>query len=72
MTWTDKLLTNNYIEFKPFEWLEIKSIIGCDYSVQNGWYYNPIFYIDAPIKMILMDLEIIITSGFLGIGKNIK
>ena len=50
MTWTDKLLTNNYIEFKPFEWLKIKSIIGCDYSVQNGWYYNPIFYIDATDK----------------------
>jgi TonB-linked SusC/RagA family outer membrane protein len=50
MTWTDKLLTNNYIEFKPFEWLKIKSIIGCDYSVQNGWYYNPVFYIDATDK----------------------
>ena len=50
MTWTDKLLTNNYIEFKPFEWLKFKSIIGCDYSVQNGWYYNPVFYIDATDK----------------------
>ena len=50
MTWTDKLLTNNYLEYKPFEWLTLKTIIGCDYSVQNGWYYNPIFYIDATDK----------------------
>ena len=50
MTWTDKLLTNNYLEYKPFEWLTLKSLIGCDYSVQNGWYYNPIFYIDATDK----------------------
>ena len=50
MTWTDKLLTNNYLEYKPFEWLTLKTIIGCDYSVQNGWYYNPVFYIDATDK----------------------
>ncbi len=50
MTWTDKLLTNNYLEYKPFEWLTLKTLIGCDYSVQNGWYYNPIYYIDATDK----------------------
>jgi TonB-linked SusC/RagA family outer membrane protein len=50
MTWTDKLLTNNYIEFKPLEWLKFKSIIGCDYSVQNGWGYSPVYYIDATDK----------------------
>ena len=64
MTWTDKLLTNNYLEYKPFEWLTLKTLIGCDYSVQNGWYYNPIYYIDATDKMILMVLEIILTDGF--------
>ena len=47
MTWYDKILTNNYIEIKPVEWLSIKSIIGCDYTSGNGWWYNPIFYIDA-------------------------
>jgi TonB-linked SusC/RagA family outer membrane protein len=50
MTWYDKILTNNFIEIKPFEWLTLKSIIGCDYSVANGWYYNPIYYIDANDK----------------------
>ena len=50
MTWYDKILTNNFIEIKPFKWLTFKSIIGCDYSVANGWYYNPIFYIDANDK----------------------
>jgi TonB-linked SusC/RagA family outer membrane protein len=50
MTWYYKILTNNFIEIKPFEWLTLKSIIGCDYSVANGWYYNPIYYIDANDK----------------------
>ena len=50
MTWYDKILSNNYIEIKPFEWLTLKSIIGCDYSVANGWYYNPIYFIDATDK----------------------
>ena len=47
---SDKLLTNNYIEYKPLEWLKFKSIIGCDYSVQNGWGYSPVYYIDATDK----------------------
>ena len=50
MTWYDKILTNNFIEIKPLKWLTIKSIIGCDYSVSNGWYYNPIYFIDANDK----------------------
>ena len=47
MTWYDKILTNNYIEIKPVDWISLKSIIGCDYTAGNGWWYNPIFYIDA-------------------------
>ena len=47
MTWYDKILTNNYIEIKPVDWISVKSIIGCDYTAGNGWWYNPVFYIDA-------------------------
>jgi TonB-linked SusC/RagA family outer membrane protein len=50
MTWYDKILTNNYIEIKPFKWLTLKSIIGCDYSNANGWFYNPVYFIDANDK----------------------
>lgn len=50
MGWTDKLLTNNYLEIKPFEWLTLKSTIGGDYSINNYWYYNPVFWIDATDK----------------------
>ena len=50
MTWYDKILTNNYVEIKPLEWLTFKSIIGFDYTVGNGWYYNPVYWIDATDK----------------------
>ena len=41
---------NSDLEITPFEWLTLKSTIGCDYSINNYWYYNPVFWIDATDK----------------------
>ena len=70
MTWYDKILTNNYIEIKPVDWISVKSIIGCDYTAGNGWWYNPIFYIDATDQNQIDEFGTTPIDTFLGIGKT--
>ena len=70
MTWYDKILTNNYIEIKPVDWISVKSIIGCDYTAGNGWWYNPIFISMPQTRTKSTNLVTIPIDTFLGIGKT--
>ena len=47
MSWVDKILPSAYLEFTPVEWLKLRSSAGSDYSIQNEWWYNPVYYIDG-------------------------
>ena len=62
MTWYDKILTNNYIEIKPVEWLSIKSIIGCDYTMEMVGGIIQYFILMPQIKIKLMNLDTIPTD----------